>query len=103
MDRSFFLALAFGAMLLAPLANAAGSLPPFSFVDEDGDRNISRSEARAEQALAGVFDQLDSNRDGHLTRLEYLGASFQRSRAASPSGLDQSRPAEPVLTGNILP
>ena len=103
MDRRFTGVFAVGAFLCAPLAGAAGPLPPFSFVDEDGDREISRSEAQAERQLFAVFDQLDADRNGRLTRLEYLGASHGRYGSASPVALDRGSVSEPLLRGNILP
>ena len=103
MDRRIAVALPLAALLHAPGLMAVGPLPPFSFVDEDGDRKISRSEASAERDLIRVFDQLDSNRDGRLSRLEYLDASKPRGRSASPVALDRGVATDSLLTGNVLP
>lgn len=103
MDRRLAVTLGLASALGASVALATGPLPPFSFVDEDGDRTISRSEARSEQALHSVFDELDSNRDGQLTRLEYLGAERRRARGSSPTALDTSLGTDRLLTGNVLP
>lgn len=97
--------VALGIGLTAPqMAAAAGysTLPPFSFVDEDGDRKISRAEARSEPSIRQQFEALDSNRDGALTRLEYLDAGRARhhERTALPSGAE---PAVDVpLSGTLL-
>lgn len=103
MDTRLASAFALSALMGSTVAMASGPLPPFSFVDEDGDRNISRSEARAEHALNAQFDQLDSNGDGRLNRLEYLGANQHRLGPSNASLLDNSKAASPVLTGNRLP
>lgn len=103
--RQWILAPALAAgMLACHSATASGfsSLPPFSFVDEDGDRRISRTEARKEPALRDSFDALDADRNGALTRLEYLDAGrLQRQeRASMPGGSD--RTVDLPLSGTLL-
>lgn len=103
MDIRLATSVAACALMSATVAVASGPLPPFSFVDEDGDRNISRSEARAEHALAAQFDQLDSDGNGRLNRLEYLSATQRRNGPSKAGLLDNGSVAAPVLTGNRLP
>lgn len=103
MDIRLATSVATCALMSATAALASGPLPPFSFVDEDGDRNISRSEARAEHALAAQFDQLDSDGNGRLNRLEYLRANKRHNGPHNAGLLDGDHAAAPVLTGNRLP
>jgi len=88
---------AFAAALAMPLAFAqdptatTGEEPTSSTgqltwadLDTNGDGNISRDEAAAHPALAGVFDQADADSDGQLTADEYR--TFAASQGAGTTG-----------------
>src|SRR5690606_2248753 len=64
-------------MLLALLslpAAAVAQMPDFAMLDQNGDGQISRDEARMAPDLLGVFTRVDLNRDDRLNRAEYAEA-----------------------------
>ena len=72
-------AIAFGALAQTPPAPAAPGAPAqgartpgkgLKALDTNGDKMISRDEAKARPRLAKNFDAIDTNKDGQLTREE---------------------------------
>ena len=62
----------------------------FSTADVDGNGALSRAEA--EQSMRGLarrFDQVDANRDGHLTQDEILAWRTNKRRAACQAAPEQ--------------
>jgi len=45
--------------------------PSFGTVDRDQNDRISRQEASGYPSLSGIFDRLDADADGELSREEY--------------------------------
>jgi hypothetical protein len=55
----------------------------FGAADKDGDGRLSRTEAYAEFPRAPqFFDEIDGNRDGHVTQVEFNQALDRRAAAA---------------------
>jgi EF hand len=45
--------------------------PEFSALDENGDGNISKDEAKAQSLLASRYSEIDNDMDGKLSAEEY--------------------------------
>lgn len=58
-------------LLAAAHALAAQDKPTFESLDKNGDGKISLSEASEHDTLFVAFKQLDTNKDGALTREEF--------------------------------
>jgi hypothetical protein len=54
----------------------------FKSLDKDGDGKIEQAEIRADSPLAGHFMQLDSDKDGSLSKREF--AKHHEQRSANP-------------------
>ena len=61
--------------------HAAKKLARFKAADKDGDGKISRAESAALPAIAKHFDEIDTNKDGYLTKEEMK--AFHDKRAAN--------------------
>ncbi len=61
-------------------ANASPSASPTQRqkMDKDGDGRISRAEAANRPKMAQYFDQIDTNKDGYLSRDELKAAQAMR-------------------------
>lgn len=57
--------------ILAAGAALAQGKPSFESLDKNGDGKISLNEASTDDALFTAFKQLDTNKDGELTREEF--------------------------------
>lgn len=57
--------------LLATGAALAQGKPSFESLDKNGDGKISLNEASTDDALFVAFKNLDTNKDGELTREEF--------------------------------
>jgi len=64
-------ALLAGLGLLAAGAAFAQGKPGFESLDKNGDGKISLNEASTNDALFVAFKQLDTDKDGELTREEF--------------------------------
>ena len=64
-------ALLAGLGLLAAAGALAQGKPSFESLDKNGDGKISLNEASTDDALFVAFKQLDTNKDGELTREEF--------------------------------
>lgn len=72
--KKFAFVLFFLPAMGAYAANADSDL--FSTLDQDSNGALSKEEASAESSLAAVFDQIDIDADGQISRAEfdkYLG------------------------------
>jgi Ca2+-binding EF-hand superfamily protein len=58
-------------MLAVPAAGAAEQKATFESLDKNGDGKVSVQEATVNDALFVAFRNLDSNKDGELTREEF--------------------------------
>ena len=58
---------------IVPHSDAPVDEAIFKTLDIDGDGYVSRLEARRETNLKRMFDELDTNRDGRLSRDELKG------------------------------
>jgi EF hand len=74
---------ALAAVLACPVAFAEDTTttatgnnewPEFSTLDQNGDGNISKDEAKAQSLLASRFSEVDKDMDGKLSADEYNGA-----------------------------
>ena len=62
-------------LVLAAAGCSPDGIASFPQLDRNGDGRISEEEAAEDTALGEVFAQVDANRDGELTALEYLEAA----------------------------
>jgi hypothetical protein len=81
--------------VMLPLATAAGADQPnsqkpstpstetFKSLDRDRDQSLSKLEAKADPAIAAVFNTADINLDGYISKSEYA-AYLQRASEAPP-------------------
>jgi hypothetical protein len=80
--------------VMLPVATAASANRPgkeskapetvtFKSLDRDGDKSISKVEAKANRAVAANFDTADINLDGYISKSEY-DVYLQRSSGAPP-------------------
>jgi hypothetical protein len=81
--------------VMLPLATAASAERPnsekqstpstetFKSLDRDRDESISKVEAKADPAIAAVFNTADINLDGYISKSEYA-AYLQRKSGAPP-------------------
>ncbi|MBN1236955.1 MAG: hypothetical protein JXB36_00565 [Gammaproteobacteria bacterium] len=67
--------IALVALGFSGIALAQGEMPPFEEVDSNQDGQISRVEAAAIEGLD--FTTADTNQDGSLDRTEYMSAGGQ--------------------------
>lgn len=91
---------ALGAMLLLTTVIAAGAkettsglasetvaqaaaTATFEALDKNADRQISRTEAAGEKALADGFASVDTNGDGYVDKAEYIAAHIKSSHIKS--------------------
>ena len=63
--------------------NTDNALPDFSTLDTNGDKAISKDEAREQSLVASRFGELDGDKNGKLSSDEYEKA-IDRSKAANP-------------------
>lgn len=91
--RPAFVMAALLAALALPAAHAApeagGARQQMKKLDTDGDRHISREEAKAAPKLAEAFDQIDTDKDGKLSADE-LKAWGQDKAEDAFEGLDSN-------------
>ena len=89
----FLLALMFAALAAPAWADdretynrraAAADAALFQQLDRDRDGRLSREEARGDLNLGPRFDDMDVNRDGIVTR-EELGSYLQQTYGVVPS------------------
>jgi hypothetical protein len=72
----------------------------FSDLDRDGDGKLSRAEAAGNPKVAQKFAQSDGDKDGYLTRVEYLKtAAAEDWRNMRDNMADFIRPDEKSSTG----
>lgn len=71
------------AMAQEATAASAGD-QSWASLDTDANGSLSKSEAASHAALAGVFDQADSNSDGQLSADEYRAFMAARNSATTP-------------------
>jgi len=57
-------------VLLLPAAGAFADDPDYSKLDTNGDKSISKEEAKANADLAAKFDELDADKNGSLSESE---------------------------------
>ncbi|MBN1240122.1 MAG: hypothetical protein JXB36_16580 [Gammaproteobacteria bacterium] len=63
------------------------SLPPIAAFDVDGDGLLEEAEASGCDTLQVLFDRLDLDANGYLTRVEYRGfAALWEQRSRSVGG-----------------
>ena len=91
--KSIIILTALGIASAASLANAAPEGrggDRLKAADTNGDGMISREEAKALPRLAKHFDELDTDKNGQLTR-EELRAGHQKRRNAMFDKLDTNK------------
>jgi Ca2+-binding EF-hand superfamily protein len=71
LSRTTLPALLCGLGVLAAGTALAQGKPSFESLDKNGDGKISLNEASTDDALFVAFKNLDSNKDGDLTREEF--------------------------------
>jgi hypothetical protein len=76
-------AAAFGADQAASKTDTENALPDFSTLDANGDKAISKDEAREQSWVASRFGELDGDKNGKLSSDEYKKA------------VDMSKPPNP--------
>jgi hypothetical protein len=73
-------ALAFaGPAAAADDKDKASTTATFESLDRNSDRQLSQSEASADEEVSSRFAALDANRDGFLTKREY-GAYMKKTQ-----------------------
>lgn len=60
-----------GLLAAGPTLAQAQNKPSFESLDKNGDGKISLNEASSDDALFVAFKNLDTNKDGELTREEF--------------------------------
>lgn len=61
----------------------AAATATFEALDKNADRQISRTEAAGEKALADGFASVDTNGDGYVDKAEYIAAHIKSSHIKS--------------------
>jgi Ca2+-binding EF-hand superfamily protein len=77
----------------ARVATAESMKPSFTQLDADADGRISAIEAANNSRVAAGFTSADANKDGYLSKNEYMQLAQAASNGASPrssSSSDQS-------------
>jgi hypothetical protein len=75
--------------VMLPLATAASAeskapaTATFKSLDRNGDKSISKVEAKADRAIAANFNTADINLDGYISKSEY-DVYLQRASGALP-------------------
>jgi EF hand len=70
MDK-FILSLICCCVSVSALADAPRPVDPFAALDRDQDGRLSLEEARVDSTLGRRFAQLDANKDGFLSPMEF--------------------------------
>jgi EF hand len=81
MDK-YFLSLICCCVSISASADAPRSADPFTALDRDQDGRLSLEEARIDTALGRRFAQLDSNKDGFLSPMEFELGRLASDRTA---------------------
>jgi hypothetical protein len=67
-----------GGIAVADDKDKSSTAATFDSLDRNNDRQLSQSEASADETVSSHFAALDSNRDGFLTKREY-GAHMKKT------------------------
>ncbi len=62
------------AQTTAPATDTARYMEAFERSDKNGDGKLSKEEAEALPAISARFDQIDADKDGAISKAEYLEA-----------------------------
>lgn len=72
----------------------------FQRLDANGDGRLTREEARIDPAVSAAFDRIDSNGDGTITRAEARQFDDRRADTPAGNGDNGATPARPATQGN---
>lgn len=90
--------IAAACLTFAGIAHAADA-PGFNDLDKNGDGKLSRAEAAGNPSLARDFAKSDDDKDGFLTRAEYLKTAaakdFTTLREKTADAIDPDTKAKP--------
>lgn len=75
-----------GSGTMGGSAGMSGAHQDFSSLDKNGDRNISKSEAQAQNLSSSDFDRADRDQNGVLSQDEWQSLSGTPGSATSPAG-----------------
>ena len=64
----------------APMNNDQALIALFAQADKDGDKMLSKEEAKAIPALAERFEQVDANGDGKVSESEFMASMAPASK-----------------------
>jgi hypothetical protein len=70
--------LAFGTAHAADAKDKDKDTPGFNELDKNDDGKLSKAEAAGNPTLAARFGEVDGDKDGSITRMEYLKVMAQK-------------------------